>query len=173
MRFQNRKFHSYKNKKFQEPKPDIKEKKAPKCDVYSAAPCFSGDCGMCANCCRVYDPSKLQEYDRRYKDMSKIMVKPMIEEYRDVYNKRLNTWAKNISYIDPFLYGYAKEKIKVNSENYSLCKKVHSDVCNDPYCRVLYSTTDEYTQKTKYSKYPIYTSDTRNIKLCGVCIDRM
>ena len=79
MRFQNRKFHSYKNKKFQEPKPDIKEKKAPKCDVYSAAPCFSGDCGMCANCCRVYDPSKLQEYDRRYKDMSKIMGIPMIE----------------------------------------------------------------------------------------------
>ena len=59
----------------------IKVKKAPKCDIYSAAPCFSGDCGMCANCCRVYDPSKLQEYDRRYKDMTKIMGKNLIEEY--------------------------------------------------------------------------------------------
>lgn len=32
---------------------------------------------------------------------------------------------------------------------------------------------NEYTQKTRYSKYPIYTSDIRDIKLCGICIDRM
>jgi hypothetical protein len=36
----------------------------------------------------------------------------------------------------------------------------------------LYTTTDEYTQKTR-CKYPIYMSDIRDIKLCGVCIDRM
>lgn len=176
MRFQNRKFHSYKNTK-KEPEVDIKVKKAPKCDIYSSAPCFSGECSMCANCCRTIDSSKLEEKERRYKDMSKIMGKNLIEEYREVYNKRLNTWAKNKGYTDPFLYGYAKEKIKVNDganeETYTLCKKVHSDVCDDSYCRALYNSTDEYTQKTKYSKYPIYTSDTRNIKLCGVCIDRM
>jgi len=171
MRYQNRKFHSYKKKQVQEPK--IEEKKAPKCDIYSAAPCFSGECGMCANCCRTHDSSKLDERERRYKDMSKIMGKNLIEEYREVYNKRMNTWAKNKGYADPFLYGYAKEKIKVNDETYSLCKNIHSDVCDDSYCRALYNSTDEYTQKTKYSKYPIYTSDTRDIKLCGVCIDRM
>lgn len=173
MGFQKRKFYSHKKKQVQEPKPDIKVKKAPKCDVYSAAPCFSGECGMCANCCKTHDSSNLQEYERRYKDMSKIMGKTMIEEYREVYNKRLNTWAKSKGYTDPFLYGYAKQKIKVKGETYILCNKVHSNVCDDPYCRVLHLTTDEYTQKTKYSKYPIYTSDTRNINLCGVCMDRM
>ena len=173
MGFQRRKFQHYKKKQVQEPKPEIKEKKAPKCDIYSSAPCFSSECGMCANCCRTPDSSILGEKERRYKDMSKIMGKNLIEEYRGVYNKRLNAWAKNKSYTDPFLYGYAKEKIKVNNETYTLCKKVHSDVCDDSYCRALYNSTDEYTQKTKYSKYPIYTSDTRNIKLCGVCIDRM
>ena len=172
MGFQKRKFQHYK-KQVQEPKPEIKEKKAPKHDIFSSAPCFSSECGMCANCCRTPDSSKLEEKERRYKDMSKIMGKPLIEEYREVYNKRLNSWAKNKSYTDPFLYGYAKEKIKVKEETYTLCKKIHSEVCDDPYCGVLYNSTDEYTQKTKYSKYPIYTSDTRDIKLCGVCIDRM
>ena len=89
MGFQNRKFHSYKKKTNQEPKQeDIKVKKAPICDVYSAAPCFSGECGLCANCCKTYDSSKLGERERRYKDMSKIMGKNLIEEYREVYNKR-------------------------------------------------------------------------------------
>ena len=173
MGFQKRKYYSHKKKQIQEPKPDIKVKKAPKCDVYSAAPCFSGECGLCANCCKTHDSSKLDESERRYKDMSKIMGKTMIEEYREVYNKRLNTWAKSKSYTDPFLYGYAKEKIKVKDETYTLCNKIHTNICDDSYCRVLHLTTDEYTQKTKYSKYPIYSSDIRNIKLCGVCIDKL
>ena len=170
MGFQKRKFQHYKK---QDQEPKIEEKKAPKQDIYSSAPSFSSECGMCANCCRTHDSSKLEEKERRYKDMSKIMGKNLVEEYREVYNKRLNSWAKNKGYTDPFLYGYAKEKIKVGMETYILCKKVHSDVCDDSYCRALYNSTDEYTQKTKYSKYPIYTSDTRDIKLCGVCIDRM
>ena len=78
MGFQKRKFQHYKKKQIQEQKPDIKEKKAPKCDVYSAAPCFSGGCGLCANCCRNHDSSKLGERERRYKDMSKIMGKNLI-----------------------------------------------------------------------------------------------
>ena len=41
MGYQKRNFRSYKNKQVQE--PDIKVKKAPKCDIHSAAPCFSGD----------------------------------------------------------------------------------------------------------------------------------
>tara|TARA_B110000046_G_scaffold123855_1_gene130365 strand:+ start:231 stop:749 length:519 start_codon:yes stop_codon:yes gene_type:complete len=172
MGFQKRKFKHYK-KPVQETKQAIKEKPAPKHDIYSAAPCFSGACGMCANCCRTPDSSKLQERERRYQDMSKIMGKNPIEEYREVYNKRLNEWAKSKDYTDPYLYGYAKEKIKVKDETYSLCMKIHSDVCDDSYCKALYMTTDEYTQKTKYSKYPIYKSDTRDIKLCGICIDRM
>ena len=128
---------------------------------------------MCANCCRTQDPSKLGEKERRYKDMTKIMGENLIEEYREVYNKRLNSWCKNKNYTDPFLYGYARERVKVVTETYTLCMNVHSNVCDDSYCRALYTSTDEYTQKTKYSKYPIYTSDTRDIKLCGVCIDRM
>lgn len=173
MGFQRRKFQHYKKNKDEPKQEDIKVKKAPICDVYSAAPCFSGECGLCANCCRTQDSSKIEERERRYKDMAKILGKPLIEEYREVYNKRLNSWCKNKNYTDPFLYGYAKEKIKVNDETYTLCKNVHSNVCDDSYCRALYVSTDEYTQKTKYNKYPIYTSDTRDIKLCGVCIDRM
>ena len=103
MGFQKRKFHSYK-KPIQEKKPDIKVKKAPKCDVYSSAPCFSGECGLCANCCRTQDSSKLQEKERRYQDMSKIMGKNLIEEYRGVYNKRLNNWCKNLSNRDLCYY---------------------------------------------------------------------
>ena len=75
------------------------------------------------------------------------MSKNLIEEYREVYNKRLNTWCKSKGYTDPFLYGYAKEKVKVGVETYTLCNKVHSNVCDDPYCRALHTSTDEYTQK--------------------------
>ena len=173
MGLQKRKFQHYKKNKDEPKQEDIKVKQAPICDVYSAAPCFSGECGLCANCCKTQYSSKHSERDQRYKDMAKILGKPLIEEYREVYNKRLNSWCKNKGYTDPFLYGYANENIKVNDETYTLCKKVHSDVCDDSYCRALYVSTDEYTQKTKYSKYPIYKSDTRDIKLCGVCIDRM
>jgi len=81
MGYQNKNFRPYKKKPIQE--PDIKVKKAPKCDIHSAAPCFSGECGLCANCCKNHDSSKIEERERRYKDMSKIMGKNLIEEYNE------------------------------------------------------------------------------------------
>ena len=152
----------------------------------AAAPCFSATCGLCATCCgggggggnccgstiTGNDISKVKEKDRRYSDMSKLMGKSLIEEYRGVYINRLNHWTKSRGYTDPQYYGLAPVKIKYNEETFHLYKKRHGEACDDPYCRALYNSENEYTLKKRYVKYPIYKSDKRDIRLCGVCMDR-
>jgi hypothetical protein len=168
---QNRKYNRYK-KKVQEPVLNVRPKLNDDKTMISAAPCFSGTCGLCASCCRNTDSSKLGEKERRYNDMTKLMGKTLIEEYRVIYTGRLNHWAKSRGYTDPQFPGIASKKVKYNEEMFTLRQSNHNDVCDHPYCRVLYNSENEYTQKKRYVKYPIYKSNTRDIKLCGVCMDR-
>ena len=174
MRYQNRKFTQY--KKTVSGKADteaavVRPKLSDGKPAPAAAQCFSGTCGLCADCCgSSTDISK--DKDRRYSDMSKLMGKSLIEEYRGVYIARLNHWTKSRGYTDPQYYGVAPLKIKYKEETFHLYKKRHGEACDDPYCRALYNFENEYTQKKRYVKYPIYKSDKRDIRLCGVCMDR-
>lgn len=174
MRYQNRK--STQHKKVVSGKPEAAVARPKLSDgkpVPAAAQCFSGTCGLCADCCGYITTTDISnEKDRRYNDMTKLMGKTLIEEYRVIYMGRLNHWAKSRGYTDPQFPGIASKKVKYNEEIFTLCQSNHNDVCDHPYCRVLYNSENEYTQKKRYVKYPIYKSDTRDIKLCGVCMDR-
>jgi hypothetical protein len=174
MRYQNRKFTQHKKAgsgtaEVAVVRPKLSDgKPAP-----AAAQCFSGTCGLCAVCCSNSTSTDIsKEKDRRYSDMSKLMGKSLIEEYRGVYIARLNHWTKSRGYTDPQYYGVTPLKIKYKEETFHLYKKRHGEACDDPYCRALYNSENEYTQKKRYVKYPIYKSDKRDIRLCGVCMDR-
>jgi len=140
----------------------------------SATPCFSHECGLCVSCCGG-DKSSLSHSERRAKDLSIMMGKKNVEEYRKFYNNRLNTWCKNRGYRDPSDYGWSQEKVKKirtydTNDIFILSTERHNKVCDDPYCKMLYHSGTEWDQKKKFPNYPIYTY--HNLSLCPICLDR-
>ena len=136
------------------------------------APCFSGECGFCVNCCGGIDASKENHNDRRAKSLKIIMGKDLVEEYRQIYNKRLNEWCKTRKYKDPYERGYARGMIRICDDKYILPNDKHNNICDNIYCRMLYHSSNEWEQRKRYPNYPIYTNDNNKLSLCGVCLDR-
>jgi len=134
----------------------------------SASPCFSGQCGLCINCCGGIDRGSNDHSDRRAKQLSLMMGKSQVEEYRNHYNKKLNSWCKNRGYRDPFDRGWAQNKIN----KFTLAKDKHNLVCNDLYCKMLYHSANEWDQKKKYPNYPVYTNTEKDLSLCVLCIEK-
>ena len=135
--------------------------------------CFSGDCGMCSSCCSNYigkDNKNMNNNDRS-KIVEKMIGKNGFEEHKKNYNRVLNEWCKNKGYSDPWLYGWAQEKIKRGNNVYKLKLEKHDYVCSDIYCRMLYESETEWEQK-KYNKYPIYVSED-GLELCAICVEKL
>ena len=142
----------------------------------SATPCFSGECGLCMNCCGGTDHYLTSHNDRRAKELYLMLGKDSTEEYRKYYNTKLNTWCKNRGYRDPYDRGWAHNTIKVNYSgtiyNFSLSEDKHNRVCGNHYCKMLYHSANEWDQKKKFPNYPIYRNDDKNLSLCSICIDK-
>lgn len=102
------------------------------------APCFSGECGFCSNCCDSYYEYRYPENIQRAYDLKKFMGKQKVQEETDNYHKSLNKFMKTKGYYSPNDYGYMKENIKYEkggSEEYTkykLMKNKHKEVCDDP-----------------------------------------
>tara|TARA_B100000683_G_scaffold264289_1_gene293654 strand:- start:209 stop:658 length:450 start_codon:yes stop_codon:yes gene_type:complete len=141
------------------------------------APCFSGECGFCVNCCGGVDRSKESDIDRRSKSLKIMMGKEVVEEYRSVYNNRLNQWCRNRKYKDPYERGFAPNMMNMRGEKYILPNDIHQNICNDMYCRMLYHSDNEWDQKKKYPNYPIYSNkynidNSDKLSFCAICIER-
>ena len=143
----------------------------------SATPCFSGECGLCIDCCGGTDHYLTSHNDRRAKELYLMLGKNPTEEYRKYYNTKLNTWCKNKGYRDPYDRGWAHNTIKVNYSgtiyNFSLSEDKHNRVCDNHYCKMLYHSSNEWDKKKKFPNYPIYRNDDKNLSLCSICIDNI
>ena len=142
--------------------------------------CFSGECGLCKNCCQNTDESfqkiihNKNEDERRSEDLSKMMGKNYVQEVKDRYNKNLKEWCKNYSFKDPYCYGYApeikSETYTGRNEKYKIIDKIHNHVCNNTYCKMMYTTSTIWEQEKKYSLLPIYKNINKDNFLCGPCL---
>jgi len=178
----NRKKYKKENKENKENK-ESKDKKQSQKALHSPqhfpADCFSGECGLCFNCnnntimsCNrdSFTKENGNSYQRRAKDLYKMLGKKDVEEYTEYYNKKLFDWCKSYDYKDPFCYGYAPEKITYNNKKFKLVEKKHSFFCDDIYCKMVYENTSPWEQDKRYPIMPIYKSENNN--LCAICINK-
>jgi len=152
------------------------------------APCFSGTCGFCAQCCssgsksiNSYSEHKSSkpeesESEQRAEDLKKFMFS-RFEKELDHYNKTLNKLIKSVDYRSPTDIGFIKKTVfyedKPDYNKYRLIQKVHGAVCDDQLCKVFYVSAHESQYSVFYPKLPVYTRVIdNNHKLCAVCINR-
>ena len=149
------------------------------------APCFSGDCGFCRNCCaramNEIDPSESTESIQRAHVLKKFMrarVNEKLDEKLETYNKSMNTFAKRTGYADPKDIGFAMKRQWNNDFRYQLIQKPHDKICDDELCKVFYISSDKTKQELNYPKYPMYQRHACEENklpphyLCALCVSK-
>ena len=106
------------------------------------APCFSGDCGLCRNCCaramNYIKPSESPESIQRAHSLKKFIgAKPAsLNEKHETYNKSMNAFAKRTGYAGPKDIGFALKRQWNNGYRYQLIQKPHKEICDNELCKV-------------------------------------
>jgi len=144
-----------------------------------AAPCFSGGCGLCAECDNHDDISDKPEHLRRADDLSKLIGSKLINKITDDYNSNLKKWCNKYDYRCSEDIGWAPTIIskykKINNEpvRLKLIQETHSSICDDPWCKVMFVNSSERLHTSFYPSIPIYTRVLDGkLKLCGPCLAR-
>ena len=135
------------------------------------APCFSGGCGFCPECCRSDVKVTESEDLLRAKDFSKFMGKQTIIKENDKYNKQFNQFMKQYNFRNPMKIGFMPKYMSYGKDIYTLIEEVHTSVCDDIFCKVFYVNAHDALKKNHYSNYPIYTRKEDGLcQLCGICV---
>ena len=145
------------------------------------APCFSGDCGLCRNCCaramNYIKPSEALESIQRAHSLKKFMG-ATVNEKQETYNKSMNTFAKRTGYAGPKDIGFAMKRQWNNDYRYQLIQKPHKEICDNELCKVFYISSDKTKQELNYPKYPLYerrSSEENKLPphyLCALCVSQ-
>ena len=145
------------------------------------APCFSGDCGLCRNCCaramNYIKPSEAPESIQRAHSLKKFMGATVYEK-QETYNKSMNAFAKRTGYADPKDIGFAMKRQWNNGYRYQLIQEPHKEICDNELCKVFYISSDKTKQELNYPKYPLYerrSSEENKLPphyLCALCISK-
>jgi hypothetical protein len=154
--------------------------------------CFSSQCGLCSSCTDAMHPTPTQkgtpELDRPEIDYSKVVEKfeksriyNATEQYMNrmyqLHIRELRDDFKNGSEQD---YGiipnrYIADEYHSQPSVYIKQPTGHSLVCDMPLCKAMYHSLPEYTQKSKYPKFPIYVRNIRDKVLhdepCALCYE--
>jgi len=139
-------------------------------EVFNAAPCFSGNCGLCSECTNTINKRKENENIQRAQDYSKFWTQSQYLDELNAYSKEMNQWCKKWNYSSPINTGNAPRSIQKDGMNYKLICKNHNIICDDIRCKSLYVSTHENIRRTMYPKFPVYKriSDTP-CNLCSLC----
>mgnify|MGYP001217942561 FL=1 len=145
------------------------------------APCFSGNCGLCRNCCaramNYIKPSEAPESIQRAHSLKKFMG-PKLNEKQETYNKSMNAFARRTGYAGPKDIGFAMKRQWNNDYRYQLIQKPHTEICDNEFCKVFYISSDKTKQELNYPKYPLYerrTTEENKLPphyLCALCISQ-
>ena len=143
----------------------------------NAAPCFSGTCGLCVNCCGSYHAAPViangsaleQNIDRSkmWKNESETMTQEYWKDLRLVYQK--------YSYASPEEPGSLPRTLHVDngpftSKTYHLHQQKHEKVCHMPACQMMHHDMHEH-QRRIYQGVPVYAGT--HCTLCYPCIRDM
>ena len=146
--------------------------------MFFTAPCFSGDCQMCASCHGSLSDNDHPEHLQRAYDLSKFLGKERIENEHQFYSKQLKKCISSTDYVSPKDPGFMKSSEILNNQKYKLISKNHSTLCDDSLCKVFFVNSHIRIQSTRYNNLPIYTRmnnneiDTNPFHLCVVCLQR-
>jgi len=143
-----------------------------------ACPCFSGECGFCALCCDQEHASPKVDAVLRAEDLSKFLGKKRIAEMTLDYNREMDTWCKTRGYMNPKSKGrcpglfFTLEGIHPHTTNvqFDLIRSVHSSICSDPMCMVMFINSPDHLHKKYYPLIPLYAKVGTPLKLCALCI---
>ena len=136
------------------------------------APCFSGECGFCPECCKSSKISNEPECLQRANDLSKFLGKQKIAEELNLYNQSLNQLIKKYDYRNPKDPGFLPQRVMYQNDKYRFITKFpHSSICDDMLCKVFYLTSHDHMKSTNYTRFPIYERlGDHKYHLCAVCI---
>ena len=145
------------------------------------APCFSGNCGLCRNCCaramNYIKPSEAPESIQRAHSLKKFMGSRLNEKH-ETNNKSMNAFAKRTGYAGPKDIGFAMKRQWNNDYRYQLIQKPHKEICDNELCKVFYISSDKTKQELNYPKYPLYerrTTEENKLPphyLCALCVSQ-
>jgi hypothetical protein len=146
----------------------------------NSAPCFSGECGLCVNCCGNYQSSPVlsEETSKTQRAQDHIKFeKPQLEEMTQTYWKDLRKIYQEVAYSSPEEPGGLPRMYHIKNEpftsdidtyeTYPLHRRNHDMVCHMPLCRMMYQNTHEYQRKV-YNVLPIYVG--KHCNLCAPCV---
>ena len=144
----------------------------------NSSPCFSGECGLCVNCCGNYQSSPVvteetDETDKKQRTYDQIkFTKNDLEKITQDYWKGLRTIYQGIGYSSPEEPGglprnYNVDNYPHGSDIYRLHRKTHDKVCHMPLCQMMYHDTHEY-QRTVFKVLPVYVGT--HCTLCAPCV---
>ena len=144
----------------------------------NAAPCFSGDCGLCVNCCGNYQESPVitEESNKTQRATDHIkFTKKDLEKTTQDYWKNLRTIYLETAYSSPEESGglpriYRIDNYPHSSDIYRLHKKKHDKICDMPMCQMMYHDTHEY-QRSIYNTLPVYVG--KHCTLCAPCVRKL
>ena len=147
--------------------------------------CFSGECGFCEQCSSSLahlprkDEPGIPISDHcltRAEDNLKI-ISP------ELYNKKCNTYHKRLKSLSIRDQTYVQDVIPKKCELhesvfgepsvYTRIEGTHGAVCDDMYCKMMFTQSDDGTKALKYTGIPMYTrSSDDGCQLCAVCITK-
>ena len=147
-----------------------------------AYPCFSGECGFCAECCeRCFNKdegSGSPEILKRAEDLSKFLGKKRVDAIMMDYNSQLKSWCKDNGYRNPKDPGSSKKTVMIAGPGMKVFKLIqgsHGAVCDDARCKVGYVNSSDWIHSSTYTNLPVYerVGDHNGVfHLCGPCLSR-
>jgi len=143
----------------------------------NATPCFSGECGLCVNCCGNYQcaPVISEETTKTQRAQDHITFeKPRLEGMTQDYGTRVRKIYEEAEYSSPEEPGGLPRTCHVKThpfidtyETHTLHRRDHDMVCHMPRCRMMHENTHEY-QRNVYRVLPIYVG--KHCNLCAPCL---
>ena len=147
-----------------------------------ASTCFSGECGLCSQCCETYPDKAFSNSVSRAKDSKLFCGRKGVDDISNDYTKKLKVWCSDRGYRNPIDRGWTKEVVKKYRNNsfdpifFQLITEYHpSKICSDPLCFMIYEDANEWNRGKTYAIVPLYswkeTIKTPEKYVCGVCLD--
>ena len=147
-----------------------------------ASPCFSGECGLCPECCGSDYIHDIPNEISRAKDMNLLYGRKRVDEISTDYSKRLSQWCSERGYRNPSDSGWTKKTVKkckpgsLDPMRFELLTTSHPDkICSDTHCTLLYEDSNEWLRNKSFPITPLYSwrdGERTPIKyICGVCLD--
>ena len=148
-------------------------------------PCFSGECGFCEQCSSSLDhlPRKddhgIPTSDHcllRAEDNLKIISPELYNNKCKKYRKQLKSLStQDLDYVADVIPKECKlhESVFGEPSTYTRIEGTHGAVCDDMYCKMMFTQSDDGTKALVYTEIPMYTrSSDDGCQLCAVCITK-